>query len=332
MPRDIESLREAIGAEVAAREPEATPETDEPTVPETGDDELPAVEEQVPEQVDDGDIEYINDLPRALGWESEEFYKLKMKLADDQDPIAFGEIKDRLQGVEEERRKLQQQHEDLERKAAAFQQQAMAAGQAQQAVTKEMADADMQVKAIEGAMGDLEADWTARQGENPGQVALERQLVADRLAKAKSGYREAAGKAAQQQQQARGQWLAQQHAEVAKRLPDWQDPVKRRDLAKSLTDFATEHYGVSPQEMRGIDARTLVMLNDAMEGRRAREGADKAVEKIRKAPKITAGKLRRRGQMLSDSRVAELTTRATNTGKTQDKLAAARAIIDRGKR
>lgn len=330
MARDIEKLRSAVQAEMAALEPQDSPEAGEAAEPEVGEEQ--AVEEQAPGQTvdDDGGIEYINDLPDALGWSPEDLYELKLKLADDQDPVKFGEIKDRLQGLEEERRQLQQQREEFERRAAEQQQRMMAAATVQQTMTAEMAEADRELKALEGAQKALEADWAAREATDPGRVALERQHIATGIETAKGKLAQAGAKAQQQRQQSRQQWLAQQHAEVAKRIPDWNIPEKRKALIKDLVEFAAESYGVSAQEMNDIDARTLMMLNDAMDGRRVKAEAKGAVEKIRKAPRVPPRGLRYKGKAVSESRVAELKNRAVSTGKSQDRLAAARAIMGKG--
>ena len=327
------ALREAIqtapsmqrAAEQTAPEPEETIVAEQETAEEPI--EEVAAEEAAPDSQDGQEIEFINDLPQALGWEPEQFYNLSMRLADDEDPVPLGEIKDRLQSVSKAQSELAQQRAELERQQQELQSRAMQFGQANQATTERMGKAQQTLAGIQAQYQRMAQDWDKRRELEPGKVALEQQEIGAQYAAAQQEYQVAAQEAAQQQTMARQQWMTQQHQILSQRMPDWNDADKRQAKQQELQRFAMERYGATAQELQAIDAKTILLLNDAMEGAKLREQAKTAVQSVRNRPKVVPKGARLKAAAVTSQDVAQRVTRAQKTRTRKDITSAVRGVL-----
>ena len=334
MPRSMnEALREAFEGSQTAQPTEQV-QNSEQDQDELGDEpQLDADAGQSQETEDDGvEVEYANDLGDVLGISQEDIYRLKLRLTDNEDPVALGEVKDRIQAIESERTALAQERAQFAEQQQQWQQQAMQYGQASQQVSQEMQAAWGRIKAIEESYPTLQQGWAAREKSEPGEVALERQRIGEQYSAAQQALQQAQGKAQQEQQQAYQGWLAEQHRILTEKVPEWAIPEKRKPLQDRLTKLATEHYGVHPQELQNIDARMIQVLLDAEAGIKARNGAEKAVAKVRGAPKVQPKGVRLKNAQFSKQRVQELTDRARSTRAKRDMIAATRGILEQGRK
>lgn len=84
-----------------------------------------------------------------------------------------------------------------------------------------------------------------------------------------------------QQQQAQAyaqqQFLEQQREILHRAIPELSDPEKAPEIAQRLQRVGSEHYGLKPEEVTGIqDARFLQILHDAVQFRNLQSGTAKA--------------------------------------------------------
>lgn len=302
-------------------EPTQTP-TPEPT-PE------PTAEASEPEIDEEGfaDVEYVNDLPKVLGIEPAEFYKMKIRLAEDGEPVPIGQIKDAAQQIQRERAALATERQRLEQEAAAMTAQMSQAGQQQTFVTKEMEDARAELDSFRRAYPTLEQGWAQREKDDPGKVALERQKVAEAARAAERKYQHHAYLAGQMQVQAQNQNLLNENAILANTIPGWADPAIQPKLKEGIAQFAMHKYGARPEDLAHVDARTVKMLYDGLKAEVAAHQAKQAAGNARgagprvpKGTRVPAGAARK-------TRTKDLENRARSTRSRADVTSAVRGIL-----
>lgn len=335
MPRSMsEALREALeGAPSVQANLQRANETEDreeivdldenAAAAQVGDDE-----EELGESDEGIEVEYANDLPEILGIPAEEVYRLKLRLADGDDPIALGDVKDRLQQIDSERATLAQERAQLEEQQKQLRQQALQYGQSNQQVTEKMQQAWGRIAAIRQAYPNLQADWAAREKDDPGQVALERQRIQEQYGAAQAEFQQAQFESQQEQQKAYAEWLSEQNRILARDVPDWVIPEKRKALQERISRLAVERYGATQEDLGRIDARMTKILLDAEAGIQAREGAKSAVEKVRSAPKVSPKGVRLKNLQHSKQRVQDLEKKARETRSRKDVIAATRGIFE----
>lgn len=69
----------------------------------------------------------------------------------------------------------------------------------------------------------------------------------------------------QQAQSQQAEYVNQQRAFLAEKLPSWKDPAKAQAEQREIADMAVSHYGYRPEELSDLqDGRALLILRDAM--------------------------------------------------------------------
>jgi hypothetical protein len=87
--------------------------------------------------------------------------------------------------------------------------------------------------------------------------------------------------AVQQQRQEMAKRAYYEEQAAYRKLPHLKDPVKRAQTIKDIGEYAAE-VGYTPAEVNQLrDHRLLVMLHDAIEGKRAKAALEKAREKAK---------------------------------------------------
>lgn len=276
-------------------------------------------------------IRSVNDLAAAHGIESEQMYGLMMKLGTDRE-IPLGEVKDRLMQLDAERQQIEQQRAQLAQQAQEMQARMAQADQMQAQLTERQMRARQALAAIEGQYRNKVEDWSKRRDIEPGKVALEQQEMSAAIYAAQQELQMAKFEADKQQSIAHQQWLVQQDYELSNpgspfHIPDWAIPEKKQSLAQDIKQLAMSRYRATPEEIKRFDARTILLLKDAMEGIKAKEAAERAMADLTSKPPVIPRSARQSAVAQQRENVAELEKLALKTGKTQDKLAAARAIL-----
>jgi len=197
-----------------------------------------------------------------------------------------------------------------------------------------------QVEQIDGMIRRLETedpvlaearrtDWARLQRENPAAFAERFAAVSqrvDQLAAMRGERARIAAEAAQTQ-------LRLEEETLARKLPEWGDPNRRRALGQEIGKFL-QQAGFSQQEIAGIrDHRVVMILRDAMQHRQE-AGARKAAEAKRVAAPPPA-RVQRPGpaDAAADTRATRLERlrrSAERSGKLDDRAAYVLAALKDG--
>lgn len=126
-----------------------------------------------------------------------------------------------------------------------------------------------------------------------------------------------AGETQQQQQQR----LARERDALLNAIPVLKDPVKGKQVWDAIVNGASQHYGVTPEEVNSTaDHRFIQILRDAIAYRRIKAAAPQAPAEIRK-PVIRDGRRTAPGATATREKQAR-TERLRNSGSFEDGVAA----------
>jgi hypothetical protein len=306
-------------------------EADEPL---DADDEFTAAEDEGDEAADNDEQAdapqkwKLSEFAEATGLSPEDLYNdLLIPLGDGADPVPLGELKHRVQKLDQETAAVNEARAQIQQQYAELQQQQQQFVQGQQALSDEVRDASSKVAAIEAQYAQV--DWERLEEADPGRAANYRQKFATAYAGAKQELDQAEQRTQQQQQQAMQQAMAMHNQRLAQLVPRWQDPKVFQEEAQQVMQTLVQELGWDPEELGSIyhgPARATAYW--AWKGLMAEKSQKEAVGKIRKAPKKVLRSGRPLGQKQQlDRRLKSLESRALSTGRTDDKLAAARAIV-----
>lgn len=354
MPQTLsEALHEKLdqlGAPARATQPAEEP-VDEPTVSDDeNQDELLAEqpnddsgEEYLVDEAEEGDeieadeggeeaTEQVADtykpkeLAEAIGWDAATLYtSLTVPLGNGK-TVTLGQMKDDYDSVERDKAEIETVRQQLAAQYQELQQQQQQVVQGYQGVSNEIMEAQGQMKAIEAQYEQV--DWEKMDSENPGLAANTRQKFATAYSKAEAEMKAAQEKAQQSQVQAINEMRAREAQRVVQLIPEWEDMKTYEAEAPEINKYLMSR-GFTEQEIGTIfHAGAWAVARDAWMGSQARQEVEKAKVKVRKAPR----KIMRPGggparRQIADKRVTQLSDHAKRTGQPQDKLAAARAIV-----
>jgi hypothetical protein len=113
-------------------------------------------------------------------------------------------------------------------------------------------------------------------------------------------------------------------------IPDWKDDAKRKAGQDTIRSYLKDSYKMTDVEIDRIqDPRTMAVLNEVVSLRQQIADANKAVKRVRQAPRVLRNAA---GQFTSEKTSAQtavdkLVTRAKKTGSRQDAEAAVGAIL-----
>lgn len=269
-------------------------------------------------------LEMITDLAKYLDVEPETLYNLKVK-PDNGDPITLGELKDKAQEYTRQREEWQAQLAQLEQERAQLFSGLQGVQQAGAQLSEEGSRAWQDMQMAEFQYNKI--DWPELEKIDPGRAALERQKLLQQHASAKKRLERAN---AEHEQLIRShQWQAKQYhdAELLKRIPQWKDPaIAEREIGEIVT-WMRQTYNFNDHEiMSAVDWRMRDVLRkahafDAMNKKASGNGVA--------AKPMVLGRGSALGSKERDrKRVSELITKA-RSGSKQDKIEAAKAILDR---
>jgi hypothetical protein len=285
------------------------------------------------EQSDNGEHEELGEtftvaqLAKAIAADPEMLYTgLTLKLPNTGEELTLEQVKDRLQAPQQDAEQLEQARQQLERDRQAVMQQAqqfLGAGQqlseAEQKAMRQMALAEAEYERI---------DWEKLDKANPGRKASEEQRLAALYAAGKRALGEA--------QQYKQQLLAQQEQQAGayywhrtlERIPDYRDQAKAAAGLAADGQYLTS-IGYQPQELSGpVDDRFALMAHEARQWREYQAKLGEAQKQVRKSPQmLKPGAGRRTVGTAQRKRTEQLTQRARETGRREDKVAALRAEL-----
>ncbi len=268
----------------------------------------------------------LKDFAEAIGWNVEDLYSdLEIPLARGE-TVTLGQLKDEVQTLDARKAEVDQARQQIEQAAQQMQQyqQQMLSGAQQQ--SQEVQDAQRTMAGLEYQYGTI--DWDKLEAENPGVAANQRQKFATAY-----GAAEAKLKAAQQTEAKARQEMAQRmmyeaDQKLVQMVPEWQSVEKFREEMPQVQQYLVSK-GFRPEELQTIiHPAARAVARDAWLWQQHQAKVGKVSEKVRKAPRRVlrterAPEVSKTAQRKAD----ELSRRALNTGRSVDKLAAARAIV-----
>lgn len=327
------SVEERIAA-VSQRlygEPEGAPDADALDARDGG-----AVPEEPGEESDAGasesepEIKSLNDLAEAIGVDPTTLYDLEFTLAGTGESLKLGEVKDRLQSIQQVQEKARAEREALQQERQQWQQQAQQWLATQQQQSAELDKARLEALQAEADMARV--DWEAFEKADPGRAALEYAKMLRRQQAAQASFQTAQQTVQQQQWQAQQQWQQQQQqlraehdAKLLERIPDWRDPQKQQAELEAIWKWNVENYGFTPEELAtAVDWRTRDMIRKAY----LYDQLNAKKVTLEKTPKqiLKAGLLKK---PVADERIQALKSKAQKTRDRGDQVKAAQAILER---
>lgn len=144
-----------------------------------------------------------------------------------------------------------------------------------QTASREETNALAQVAVIDSQLAQYDnIDWAAWHAQNPNDALAHRMQfmeLKDARAAAVDGYTKAQNEARSIAQRETARRLDEGRKVLAEKIPEWGP-----DKARALRDFAINDYGFAPEVIDSIDdPLALIVLHDAMEGRKIRQQAEK---------------------------------------------------------
>jgi hypothetical protein len=114
--------------------------------------------------------------------------------------------------------------------------------------------------------------------------------------------------------------MKQQHEMLVAKLPEWKDPEKMKAGMGLLDNFLTERGYKAEDGMAILDARLLLMANDAMKYRDLMDRASKASKKVVAAPPRVERTSAAAPDARNDARASQM-KRLAKTGSVRDAAA-----------
>ena len=265
-------------------------------------------------------VKTIAQLAEAIDVDPEFLYNIEIGMPEGEAPIPLGKLKDQYQQVTK-------QNKQMEQALAQQQQQLIEAqngmGQAQQ-VSQEVQTARDQVNAINAQFNSI--DWEKAKTEDPGATALARQEFQEAFAAANSQLQRAEAYQQQMSQQMSHAQLVQAAQKTLQLIPEWSnEEVRQKD--EVAIQQALHHAGYSQQEIASArDPIAISLMRELVMLREEKAAGTKAVERVRNAPKVLGGG-QQRGRMGFQKQTQHLVEKAKSTGRSEDQLQAAKAIL-----
>jgi len=267
------------------------------------------------------------ELAAAIGWEAEDLYNDLVVPFANGESKTLGELKDGWEDVSRQQAEVQQAREQIQQQQQALQaqQQQLLSGQKQQ--SEELDTARSDILSIEAQYSNV--DWAKLEAENPGQAANLRQKFATAYAQAQDAYKKAETAFTERQSQAMQQYRYENHQQLLEKVPEWKNPEVYRNDMDEMGQYLASTYGFTAQDLGAVsDWRHFDLIRKAFLYEKLKNKVETATQRIRAAPKqvLRAGKPQRLAQAHA-RQVQELENRAVQTGRSADRLAAARAIV-----
>lgn len=266
------------------------------------------------------------ELGDAIGWEANDVYEgIMVPLDDGQEPMPLGDLKN---GYQDQRRKITELEGQLQEAANAAQPDENMV--AFQQTSQEMQEVVAYMKQLDRT--EQNTDWAQLEYQDPAQAVLRRQKLQDARTKAMAHARQLHEKETQQ----RNQMMEKSRQKMLELIPTWKDDnVRRADQGKMRE--LMKGFGYADQEINMItDPRGMAMAREHMalkaELAQYKEASERARKTVRNAPKVLRGEGGRFESPDPNKNVQKIVQRAKKTGRRQDQLEAARAILGESQR
>jgi hypothetical protein len=304
--------------EVLAEGPDDTDETDDD---DEGDDA-----EQADGQQAEGQKFKVSELAEAIGWEASDLYNDLIVPLGNGETVTLGQLKDERETIVGQQAEVEKARAEIQQQAQALQQAQQQMLMGQQAVSEEIDNARGELKGIEAQYANV--DWDKLEEQNPGQAANLRQKFATAYAQAQQKLEQAQTQHQQQFQQTMQQMMVAHDQKLLEVLPQWRDRATFEAEMPEIRSYLNK-VGFTDQELGNIfDWRARYLARQAWLWEKHQGQVEQAKSKVRKAPK----KLLRSGKPVprreaTERKVSYLEQQARNSGRRDDRLAAARAIV-----
>lgn len=318
---DISSLREELLNEAEVVSEEAV---EEDTLSKEA---IDSEGEEAEAEAESEAVEYFNELPDAMGWQPEDFYKLKLK-TDAGEVYTWSEVKDSLQQTKAQREELAAKETALLAKEQAIYQQRQQVAP----ISQEVAAAQSNVTAISQAYNQVMAGMQQleQDSDTDGLVRAQSELL--RLNGLYGQAQQQLQQAQEQQQLTQQQGFIQHRAQQAKlladKLPVFGEAESRKTAANELKTYLLGE-GATEQEVSGlVDARTVSLFYKAMLYDKHQKEVKKTSQALRDGTikRIIKGKHVK--AVPSRERNAKVIERAIGSHRESDKRAAFRAVAE----
>lgn len=310
-------------------------DVDESTSEEDEVDDVEGAEGEAPDTDDAGedggeettDITNLVDLAKHLEVDPSFLYGLKIKLSETGEEVSIGSIKDRLQDAERSTRTVEKERSEISAERTAMVNAWSAWQSQQQQLDRAGIEAQNEMLMAEAEFRRI--DWSALEKIDPGRTALEQQKIQRRYAEAENKL--AKSRQALQQAMHHATQEARDYHDrmLVEAVPEWKDQERSSKDASDLVSWAKNTYKFNDQDFaaavdwRARDVLRKAWLYDKMTAEKATTLASPPKQLIKKGVAL------KKNDTGPDSRQAKLTARARETGRTTDKVAAAKSILDR---
>lgn len=316
---------EDVTDEVAEVEEET--ESEEPSEESAESDDLEATEsEEAPE------FHSVEELAQALELSPEEFMdkiKGRVKINGEETEVTLSELTKGYQMESDYRRKTM----ELAEQRKAFEQEQSNINQQLQAKVTEATN--MVATLEQSLLGDYQnVDWNTLRSENPEQYLLAMHDFNQRQAQIESVKQQATthaqtlqSEAQQKQTQQFQEVLAKESESLLSFIPEWKDQEVAQKGKTEIKNFLNG-YGFSNDEISQIiDHRHVLLIRDAMKGKKISSKASEAVKQVKKVPKLIKPGAKPSKNAAKADRQAELRNKLRKSGGKVDDVAA--LLLDR---
>lgn len=298
-------------------------------------DEVEGAEGEAPEtevageddSEESSDITSLVDLAKHLEVDPSFLYGLKIKLSETGEEVSIGSIKDRLQDAERSTRTVEKERSEISAERTAMVNAWSSWRSQQQQLDKAGLEAQNEMLMAEAEFRRI--DWEALEKIDPGRTALEQQKIQRRYAEAESKLvrsRQALQQAVHHATQEARDYHDRMLVEA---VPEWKDQERSSKDAADLVSWAKNTYKFNDQDFaaavdwRARDVLRKAWLYDKMTTEKAATLATPPKQLIKKGIAL------KKSDTGPDSKQAKLIAKARATGRTVDKVTAARSILDR---
>lgn len=277
-----------------------------------------------------GDGHYtVSKLAEAIGWEAADLYTDLVVPFGNGESMTLGQMKDERDQLLSQQAEVGQMREQMQQQYQQFQVQMRQWMQGQQRVSQEVQQAQDEVSAIKAQYASY--DWEGLERDNEGRAANLKQKFAQALSQAQGQLQGAVQRQQQAMQQYHQQMMVAEHQKAVGLVEEWKDPAVMQAEIPQMQQYAMSK-GFSPQELQSIHSGAAkAILRDAWLWSKHKQEVAAATNKVRNAPKPVmrpgAGGAQVMRSKAQQQNVEKLSNQAKKTGRMQDKLAAARAIV-----
>lgn len=268
----------------------------------------------------------VAELAEAIGWSAADLYNdLEVPIGGGK-TLTLSEMKDQYEQVEQQRAEVEAARGEIQQQLEAVRNYQHQLVQGSQEVNAKVQEAQANKKAIELQYAQI--DWEAAEQQDPGRAANARQKFATAYARADAAEKKAVEEAEGERRKVFEQTVAQHNAALVQLVPEWKDQKTYQEEMPGIQQYLMSR-GFQPQELEMIyDARARAIARDAWLWNQHKANVSKGADKVRRAPKkIIRGGRAPAVPSVTDRQVDALSQQALETGRTSDRLNAARAIV-----